>query len=329
MRLAGMSPSALSRRGFLQTTAAGRDRPRRCFAASTPLRRDADFGLESNIHHSVCKWCYPKSSVDELCAAGKEMGLTSVELLPPSDFPTLKKHGLTCAMVSGTSIKAPDGTVLGPIPKGFNRKEHHDLLAQACDPAIEAVADAGFKNLICFSGNREGMDEETGLKNCAEGLKKLMPLAEKRGVILCMELLNSRVNHPDYMCDHSAWGIELCKRVGSANFKLLYDIYHMQIMEGDVIATIQRSHEYFAHYHTAGVPGRHEIDDTQELNYPAIMRAILRDRLHRARIPGVHLRPKPEPLVSLQTGRGNLRRMAPLSKNAASVPRFSRYLPRA
>jgi hydroxypyruvate isomerase len=145
---------------------------------------------------------------------------------------------------------------------------------QAYEPQINAVADAGFKNLICFSGNRAGLDDEAGLKNCAEGLKKIMQLAEKRGVVICMELLNSRVNHPDYQCDKSAWGVELVKQIGSANFKLLYDIYHMQIMEGDVIATIRKQHENFAHYHTGGVPGRHEIDETQELNYGPIMRAI-------------------------------------------------------
>ena len=137
------------------------------------------------------------------------------------------------------------------------------------------VAQAGYKNLICFSGNRRGMDDETGLKNCAEGLKKIMPLAEKNGVIIQMELLNSKVDHKDYMCDKTPWGVELCKRVGSENFKLLYDIYHMQIDEGDVIRTIRDHHQYIGHYHTAGVPGRHEIDETQELYYPAIMRAIL------------------------------------------------------
>jgi hydroxypyruvate isomerase len=145
---------------------------------------------------------------------------------------------------------------------------------KAYEPYIAAVADAGFKHLICFSGNRDGMDDETGMKNCAAGLKRLLPLAEKRGVVLVMELLNSRVNHKDYMCDHTAWGVELVKRVGSERFKLLYDIYHMQIMEGDIIRTIQTQHQHFAHYHTAGNPGRHEIDASQELNYPAIMRAI-------------------------------------------------------
>jgi hydroxypyruvate isomerase len=297
-----MSSSVLSRRVFLSTTAAalavtGASLRQRLSAA------DAASGLKGRIHHSVCKWCYPKVSLEELCAAGKEMGLTSVELLQPADFPTLKKYDLVCAMTSSPTIKGPDGKDIGHIPRAFNRKEHHDLLVQAYEPQIAAVADAGFKNLICFSGNRDGLDDETGLKNCAEGLKKIMPLAEKRGVVICMELLNSRVNHPDYMCDKSAWGIELVKQVGSANFKLLYDIYHMQIMEGDVIATISRNHEYFAHYHTGGVPGRHEIDDTQELNYAAIMRAIV-ETGHAGHVAQEFIPARPEVLASLKQAVG-------------------------
>ncbi len=266
---AGMN--TFSRRWFLSTSAVT------LAAASLHTRlaaADSAIGGKGRIHHSVCKWCYPKIELKDLCIAGKEMGLTSIELLQPANFPTLKEHGLGCAMVSNPPVKGPDGKALGGIERAWNRKEHHDLLAQAYEPQINAVADAGFKNLICFSGNRAGLDDETGLKHCAEGLKKIMQLAEKRGVVICMELLNSRVNHPDYQCDKSAWGVELVKQIGSANFKLLYDIYHMQIMEGDVIATIRKQHENFAHYHTGGVPGRHEIDETQELNYGPIMRAI-------------------------------------------------------
>jgi len=231
------------------------------------------------------------------------MGLTSVELLQPADYPTLQKYGLACAMTSSPTAKGADGREVGHIQWAFNRKENHDLLVQIYEPQIAAVADAGFTNLICFSGNREGLDEEIGLKNCAEGLKRLVGLAEKKKVILCMELLNSRVNHPDYMCDHSAWGIELCKQVGSPNFKLLYDIYHMQIMEGDVIATIQKSHEYFAHYHTGGVPGRHEIDDTQELNYAAIMKAIVATG-HTGHVAQEFMPARPDVLASLRQAVG-------------------------
>ncbi len=226
------------------------------------------------VHHSVCKWCYKGIELEDLCVAGKEFGLESVELLNPEDFPALKKHGMHCAMVSFPTGATPDGTKVGGIPKAFNRVEHHDTLVEIYEPLITASAEAGFDKVICFSGNRDGMDDEEGLKNCATGLKRLMKLCEDKGVTLCMELLNSKVNHKDYMCDHTAWGVELCKAIGSERFKLLYDIYHMQIMEGDVIHTIQDSHDYLAHYHTGGVPGRHEIDETQELYYPAIVRAI-------------------------------------------------------
>jgi hydroxypyruvate isomerase len=161
------------------------------------------------------------------------------------------------------------------LTEGFNDPKFHEQLIKDYTEVIPLMQKAGYKNLICFSGNRNGMDDETGLKNCVAGLQKLLPLAEKNGVIIQMELLNSKINHKDYMCDRTAWGVELCKRLGSENFKLLYDIYHMQVDEGDVIHTIQTYHPYIGHYHTAGVPGRHEIDDTQELYYPAIMKAIL------------------------------------------------------
>ncbi len=288
-----------SRRSFLTTSSAA------LAAASLATRlsaADAAIGSKGNIHHSVCKWCYPKVSLDDLCAAGKEMGLTSIDLLQPADFPTLKKHEMTCAMVANPTIKSPAGE-LGGITKAFNRLEHHDLLVEAYEPQIAAVADAGMKHLICFSGNRDKLDDETGLKNSTVGLKRLMSLCEKRGVILVMELLNSRVNHPDYQCDKSAWGIELCQQVGSAHFKLLYDIYHMQIMEGDVIATIKRSHEYFAHYHTGGVPGRHEIDETQELNYAPIMRAIV-ETGHQGHVAQEFIPARPDVLASLKQAVG-------------------------
>jgi hydroxypyruvate isomerase len=285
-----------SRRTFLRTAAIT------AAAASLHTRLHAA-DLKGRINHSVCKWCYPKISLEDLCVAGKDMGLQSIELVAPADFPTLKKHGLSCAMTTFPTVDGPDGKKLGTIERAFNRKEHHDLLAKAYAPSIDAVADAGFKHLICFSGNRDGMDDETGMKNCAEGLKKILPQAEKRGVTLVMELLNSRVNHKDYMCDKSAWGVALCKMIGSANFKLLYDIYHMQIMEGDVIATIKRDNQYFAHYHTGGVPGRHEIDETQELQYPAIMRAITETGF-KGHVAQEFIPAKPDALASLRQAVG-------------------------
>ena len=194
------------------------------------------------------------------------MGMHSVELIGPDEWATAQKYGLTCAM--------PWGAGKG-IVEGFNNPDLHDELITSYEEVIPQVANAGLDKIICFSGNRNGMDDETGIENCAAGLKRLMSTAEKHNVTMCMELLNSKIDHPDYMCDHTPWGVELVKRVGSDNFKLLYDIYHMQIMEGDVIRTIRDNHQYIAHYHTGGVPGRHEIDETQELYYPAIIEAIV------------------------------------------------------
>ena len=226
------------------------------------------------INHSVCKWCYHGISLEDLCTAGKEFGLQSIELLAPKDVDVVQKHGMTCALVNNPQVKTEAGVKVGGISRAWNRVEHHKALLTAYEERIVATKKRGLDNVICFSGNRDGMDDEQGMKNCAEGLKKLMPIAEKHGVTVTMELLNSKVNHKDYMCDHTAWGVELCEMISSDRFKLLYDIYHMQIMEGDVIATINKYQSYISHYHTGGVPGRNEIDDTQELNYAAIMKAI-------------------------------------------------------
>ena len=248
----------------------------RARAAEPAVKPAAGPAPAAAIRQSVCKWCFKDIPLESFAPAAKEMGLESVELLNPEDFPTLKKFGLHCAMVSNPTGKTAAGVTVGGIPKAFNRIEHHDTLVEIYEKRIAQTSDAGFENLICFSGNREKMADQQGLENCAVGLKRLMAVAEKRGVTLVMELLNSKVNHKDYMCDHTAWGVELVKRVGSERFKLLYDIYHMQIMEGDVIATIKANHSSIAHYHTAGNPGRNEFEpqDQQELNYPPIMRAI-------------------------------------------------------
>jgi hydroxypyruvate isomerase len=240
-------------------------------AASLPSRLRAADGvaetkLKGRVNHSVCRWCYDKIPLDELCSASKGMGIQSIDLIEERDFPTLQKHDLICAMVSG---------VPGGITSGLNRAENHDKIVEFFERTIPVVADRGYPNIICFSGNRNGMSDEQGLENCAVGLKRIAPMAEKRGINVCMELLNSRHTHKDYMCDHTDWGVELCKRVGSERFKLLFDIFHMQIMDGDLIARIRDSHSYFAHYHTGGVPGRGEIDETQEIYYPAVMKAIL------------------------------------------------------
>ena len=221
--------------------------------------------LKGRVNHSVCRWCYKDIPLDDLCKASKNIGLSSIELVGPDEWPTLKKYGLTSAL--------PWGAGLG-IEKGFNDPQYHDALIKSYTEVIPQAAAAGFNQIICFSGNRNGLDDEQGIKNCAIGLKKLMPVAEKHKVTVVMELLNSKVNHKDYQCDHTPWGAALVDSVGSDRFKLLYDIYHMQIMEGDVIATIKQYQKYISHYHTGGVPGRNEIDETQELNYPAIVKAI-------------------------------------------------------
>ncbi len=222
--------------------------------------------LKGNINHSVCRWCYSKIPMEDFLQSLNELGIKAMDLTGPEDWPLMKKYDIYASMCWGAGFG---------IEKGWNDPKLHEELIKDYLKMIPKVAEAGYTNLICFSGNRNGMNDEDGLKNCAEGLKQIMPLAEKHGVVIQMELLNSKVDHKDYMCDHTEWGVALCKEIGSENFKLLYDIYHMQIMEGDIIRTIGDYNEYFGHYHTGGNPGRHEIDETQELYYPAIMKAIL------------------------------------------------------
>lgn len=221
---------------------------------------------KGRINHSVCSWTYSFLSLNELCLLAKKLGLPAIDLVAPKDFAILQEQGIYCSMCY-TAGKVS-------LTQGWNDPEHHEWLIKDYIEAIPLIAKAGYKNLICFSGNRNGMSDETGLKNCVTGLQQIMPLAEKHGIIIQMELFNSKVDHKDYMADRSVWGIELCKRLGSPNFKLLFDIYHMQISEGDIIRSIRNNHSYFGHYHTAGVPGRHEIDNSQELYYPSIMQAI-------------------------------------------------------
>lgn len=226
---------------------------------STPLK------LKGNINHSVCRWTYGDLSLEELCAVVKSIGFAAIDLVGPEGWPLLKREGIDSSMCNGAELNLEDG---------WGDSQFHGRLVENYRKHIDLVADAGYRNLICFSGNARGMDPETGLKNATKGLKKILGQAEKRGVVIQMELFNSKIDHPDYFCDNSPWGIELCKRLDSPNFKLLYDIYHMQISEGDIIRTIRDNHQYFGHYHTAGVPGRNEIDESQELYYPAIARAI-------------------------------------------------------
>ncbi|MEM9931217.1 MAG: TIM barrel protein [Bacteroidota bacterium] len=222
-------------------------------------------GAAYKTNHSTCKWCYNDIPLEELCERGQDIGLKSIELLTVKDWPTLKKYGMTCAM----------GTVDDfSIENGWNEPKNWDKLRGIYTQAIKDAADHGIKNMIVMSGNRRRISDLDGMRNCATGSAPRVKLAEEAGITLQMELLNSKVNHPDYMCDRTEWGVALADMIGSEHFKLLYDIYHMQIMEGDVIATIRKYADYIGHYHTGGVPGRNEINNSQELNYPAIIKAI-------------------------------------------------------
>ena len=245
--------------------------------------------IKGNIKQSVCRWCYGGIPLEKLARAVKAIGYQSVELLSPKEYLQIKPLGLTCAMIGGADIA-----------NGLNRKENHAKIARELRDRIEFAAAEGLPNVICMSGNRRGMGDDEGLKNCALGLKEVLKLAEEKKVNLVMEGLNSKVNHKDYMYDYTRWGVDLCKRLGSPRFKLLYDIYHMQIMEGDVIRTIRECKDYITHFHTGGNPGRHEIDESQELNYPAIVRAILETGYKG--FLGQEFIPLRDPLASLAQG---------------------------
>lgn len=225
--------------------------------------------LAVNVRHSASRWCYGSIPFEELCVAAKKIGLESIELTGPEEWGILKKHGMTSAMGWGDW---PEGMGLTNF---FGNPDNHDALEKTYKELIPKAKAAGIKTLICFSGNRDNRSDYEGLLNCKKGIQRVIKMFEENDIILSMELLNSRVDHPDYQCDRTEWGVALCEMVGSEHFKLLYDIYHMQIMEGDVIATIKKYHSYINHYHTGGVPGRREIDDSQELNYPAIIKAIM------------------------------------------------------
>ena len=227
---------------------------------------NSPFELKKNINHSVCQWCYDDIPLEKLCEAAKEIGIGSIDLLNSTQWATAARYQLTCAMAYATPIG---------LSRGFNDVSLHDTLLKDYTVNIPKASAAGLKNVICFSGNAKGLSAKQGLENCAQGLDPVLKIAARYGITICMELLNSKVDHKDYQCDRTEWGVALCEKTGSENFKLLYDIYHMQIMEGDVIATLRKYAKYIAHYHTGGVPGRNEIDERQELYYPAIMRAIV------------------------------------------------------
>jgi hydroxypyruvate isomerase len=217
------------------------------------------------LKQSVSRWCYQKYDLDTLCKESVRIGLKGVDLVSPADWPTIKKYGLVPSMTQHGA---------GTIPDAWNRLDNHERLEKEMRESLTLAAEAGLPNVITFSGNRKGMPDAEGLENCAIGLNKVKKMAEEKGVTINVELLNSKVNHKDYMCDHTAWGVALMKRVDSPRVRLLYDIYHMQIMEGDIITTIRENFAFIGHFHTGGVPGRHEIDGTQELDYHAVAKAI-------------------------------------------------------
>src|ERR687897_3153861 len=219
------------------------------------------------LKQSVCRWCYAKIPLADFCRGVAELGLTAVDLLPPAEWAVAKAHGLTCSMGSGFA---------GTIANGLNNRANHDAIVKGLEENVPLAAKAGVPNVISFFGNvQQGMSEAEAVDNCVAGLNRTRKVAEDEDVTICVELLNSKVNHPGYQGDRTAFGVAVVKAVASPRVKLLYDIYHMQIMEGDVIATIRANLDHIAHFHTGGVPGRHELDDTQELNWPAVARAIV------------------------------------------------------
>ncbi len=262
--------SKLSRRNAIKKIAVGTT------ALSFPEIQNNNYlkkngtNLKGKIKQSVCQWCYSDMPLDKLAEESKKIGLIGIDLIGKEGWETLKNYDLISTMCYGDL----EGKSTRSLTNGWcDKRFHKDLIANYVRH-IKQVSKAGWTNLICFSGNRRGMSDQDGLKNCISGLKKIITVAEDYGVVLQMELLNSKIDHPDYMCDNSKWGVKLCKSLDSNNFKLLYDIYHMQVMEGDIIDTIRKNHRYFGHFHTAGVPGRNEINESQELFYPAIMEAI-------------------------------------------------------
>lgn len=243
---------------------------------------------QGRIKQSVARWCYKDISLDDLCRNAADMGLSGIDLVNHEDWPTVQKYGLVPAMTPGAGV----------IPDGWNRVENHDRLVAQMQENLKLAAAAKVPNVITFSGNRRGMGDEEGIGNCILGLRRVSKMAEDAGVTICVELLNSKVNHHDYMCDHTAWGVAVMKGVDSPRVRLLYDIYHMQIMEGDIVRTIRENIQYIAHFHTGGVPGRNELDDTQELQWRTVATAIA-----DLNFPGFMAHefvPKRDPMTSLR-----------------------------
>lgn len=255
--------SILSRRHVLKTALSGAavaSLPNSPWSSpNPPVQR------KGRIRQSVSRWCYEKIPLDKFCAAAAEMGLQAIDLLEAAEFEVPRRYGLICSMGYAGG---------GEIDSAMNRVENHARIEEAFRKNIPLAAKQGVPNVITFSGNRHGMSDGEGAKNAVKGLNRVKQIAEDHGVTICMELLNSKLDHPDYMCDHSAWGLRVVQEVDSPRVKLLYDIYHMQIMEGDLLRTIQKNIQWLAHFHTGGVPGRHELNATQEVQWDGVMRGI-------------------------------------------------------
>jgi hydroxypyruvate isomerase len=232
--------------------------------AFAPLAKSLPAVPAGRLKQSAARWCYSKMAMEDLCRQAAELGLSGLDLVDEKDWPTCAKYGLVPAIVAGA----------GTIPVAWNRKENHEKLEKDMRDNVAKAVAAKAPNVITFSGNRRGLADDEGRDNCILGLKRVAKMGEDAGITICLELLNSKVDHKDYQCDHTKWGVEVVKAVGSPRVKLLYDIYHMQIMEGDVIRTIRDNIQYIGHFHTGGVPGRHELDDTQELNWRTVAQAI-------------------------------------------------------
>jgi hydroxypyruvate isomerase len=259
----------LSRRSILKTALSG------VTMASLPSmawpEQETPIVRKGRIQQSVSRWCYEKIPLEELCAYAAKIGLKAVDLLKPDEYEVPGRYGLVSSMGYAGG---------GEIASALNRIENHARIEEGFRKYIPLAAKAGVPNVITFSGNRAGMSDEEGAKNTIAGLNRVKKIAEDHGVNICMELLNSKINHKDYMCDRTAWGVQVVQAVNSPRVKLLYDIYHMQIMEGDLIRTIQENIQWLGHFHTGGVPGRHELDDTQEVQWDGVMRAIAATNFH-------------------------------------------------
>ena len=284
MQFSSITRRSVLKSGLVATAASS-------FARVLPQEKSGEEKVQrkKNIRQSVSRWCYEKIPLDQLCAYAAQIGLVGVDLLNPEDYEAPRRYGLICTMGYAGG---------GTIPEALNRPEHHAAIEEGFRKNIPLAAQAGVPNVITFSGNRKGMSDEEGAKNTVIGLNRVKKIAEDHGVTICMELLNSKVNHHDYMADHTAWGVRVMQEVNSPNVKLLYDIYHMQIMEGDLIATIQANREWIGHFHTGGVPGRHELDNTQEINWVGVMNAIA-DSGYKGYVAHEFL-PTADPLTSLR-----------------------------